>query len=62
MKKKHSQHIKGDDSHHLLCPCETSPEVLHPTPDSSAQEGHGHGSGSPEKGHKGDQKAGGPLL
>jgi len=45
-----------------LCSGETSPGVVCPAPEPSAQEGHGPVGAGPEKGHKDDPRAGAPLL
>ncbi|KAK4827389.1 hypothetical protein QYF61_017794 [Mycteria americana] len=60
--KKRGQQIGGGDSAPLLHSGETSPGVLRPAPESSAQEGHGAVEASPEKGHENDLRAGTPLL
>jgi len=46
----------------LLHAGETSPAVLCPALESSAQEGHGPVGPSPEEGHKSDMRDGTPLL
>ena len=46
----------------LLCSGETSPGVLCPALEPSAQEGHGPVGAGPEKGHEDDPRAGTPLL
>lgn len=40
------------------CPCETTPGILHPGLQPSAQERHGPDRAGPEKSHKDDLKAG----
>ncbi|GAB0177708.1 hypothetical protein GRJ2_000236100 [Grus japonensis] len=47
---------------HLLRSRETSPGVLRPALGAPVEEGHGAVGASPEEGHKGDQRAGAPLL
>jgi len=54
--------FEGGDSAPLLCAGETSPGVLHPALEPSAQEGHGPVGASPEEATKNDQRAGAPLL
>jgi len=56
------QQVKGGDSAPLLRSSETSPGVLCPALESSAQEGHGGVGAGSEEGHKNDQRAGGRLL
>jgi len=45
-----------------LCSGETSPGVLCPAMEPSAQERHGAVGAGPEEGHKNDQNGGTPLL
>jgi len=45
-----------------LCSGETSPGVLRPALEPSAQERHGPVGVGPEEGHRNDQRAGTPLL
>ena len=59
---KHGQQAKGGDSATLLHSGETSPGVLCPAPESSAQEGHGPAAAGPEEGQRNDQRAEAPLL
>ena len=54
--------IEGGDSHLLLLSGETSPGVLRPTLESSAQERHGPVGVGPEEGHRNGQMDGAPLL
>jgi len=58
-RKKHGQQGEGGDSAPQLHSGETSPGVLSPTPETSAQERHG---ACPEEGHKNDLRAGTPHL
>ena len=60
--KQSGQQVKRGDSAPLLCCGETSPRVLHPALEPSAQEGRGAVGAGPEKGNKNDQKAGAPFL
>ena len=60
-KKKHGQQVKGCVSS-LLCPCETSPVVLHPGLRSAVQERYGPLRVGPAEGHENGQRAGTPLL
>ena len=46
----------------VLCSGKTSPGVLHPALEPSAQEWHGAVGVGPEEGHKNDWRAGAPLL
>jgi len=46
----------------LLFSGETSPGVLHPALEPSAQERHGLVGAGPEEGHKNDESEGSPLL
>ena len=60
--EKHGQQVTGGDSATPLCSGETSPGVLHPALQPSAQEGHGAVGAGPEEDHKNDPRAGAPLL
>ena len=60
--KKCGLQVKGGDSTPLLCSGETSPGVLCPALEPSAQEGHGDVGVGPAEGHKNDPRAGTPLL
>ena len=59
--KQCGQKVKGGDSAPLLCSGETSPGVVHPALEPSAQ-GHRTVGVGPEKGHKNDLRAETPLL
>jgi len=59
--EKRGQQVERGDSAPLLRSGETSPGVLHPALEPSAQERHGAVGVGPEEGHKGDQRAGAPL-
>ena len=54
--------VEGRDSAPLLCSGETSPGVLRPVLEPSAQERHGAVGAGPEEGQGNDQVAGTPLL
>jgi len=56
------QQGKGGDSSPLLCSGETSPGVLCPALEPSAQERHGPVGEVPEDINKDDPRAGAPLL
>jgi len=60
--KQHSQQAEGEDSAPLLHSGETSPGVLHPALEPSAQERDGPLGVGPEEGHKNDQRDGTALL
>ena len=60
--KKHGQQVEGGDAATLLFFGETSPGLLCPALEPSAQEGHGPVGAGPEEGHKNDRRAGAPLL
>ena len=60
--KKHVQQVKGGDSAPLLRSGETSPGVLRPAVEPSAQERHGPVGAGPEEGHKNDQMDGTHFL
>jgi len=60
--KQRGQQGEGGDSASLLYSGETSPGVLQPALEPSAQERHGQVGEGPEKGHKDDPRAGAPLL
>jgi len=50
--EKCGQQVEGRDSALLLCSGETSPGVLRPAMEPSAQEGHGPVGAGPEKAKK----------
>jgi len=54
--KKGGQQVKGSDPPLLLCSDETSPGVLYPDVEFSAQERCGSVGAHPEEGHKNDAK------
>ena len=56
--KKHGQLVKAGDPSPLLCTGETSPELLCPDVESSAQERHGPTGACPEEGYKKDLRNG----
>ena len=60
--KKFGQLFEGGDSATLLCFGKTSPGVLCPALEPSAQEGHGTVGAGSEEGYKDDPRAGAPLL
>ena len=60
--KKGGQQVKGGDSAPLLCSSETSPRLLCPALEPSAQEGHRDVAVDPEEGHKYDPRSVSPLL
>jgi len=62
IKRSVGQQVEGGDSAPLLCSGETSPGVLRPALEPSAQEGHGPVGAGPDKGHKNDQRDGAALL
>jgi len=60
--EKHGQQVEGADSAPLFCSGETSPGVLRPDEELSAQDRHGPVGAGPEEGHRNDQRNGTPLL
>ena len=60
--KQCGQQVKGGDSAPLLRSGESSPVVLHPGLEASAQGRHGSVGAGPEEGRKDDPRAGLPLL
>ena len=60
--KQRGQQAEGGDSAPLLHSGETSPGVLCPALETSAQERHRPVGVGPEKGHRDDLRAGTPLL
>jgi len=60
--QQRGQQVKGGDSAPLLCCGETSPGVLCPALEPSAQEEHGPVGVGPEECHKNDPRAEAPLL
>jgi len=60
--KQCGQQVKGGDSAPLLRSGESSPVVLHPGLEASAQGRHGSVGAGPEEGRKDDPRAGIPLL
>jgi len=60
--KKCGQQVKGGDSAPLLCSGETSPGVLCPPLEPSAQERQAGVGADPEEGHKNDQRDETSLL
>jgi len=62
LQEKCGQQVEGGDSAPLLGSGETTPGVLHPGLQPSAQEGHGAVGVGPEEGNKDDPRAGALLL
>ena len=60
--KKCDQQVKRDDFALLLWSGETSPRILHPVLEPSAQDQHRPVEAGPEVGHKNEQRVGTPLL
>ena len=59
--KKHGQQVEGGDSPPLLCSGETTPRVLCPALELSAQERHRSIGAHPEEGRKNNQRKGGRM-